>query len=354
LTRLRRGPVLVVNAGSTSLKLHLVDGGASEPVADLRAAAAGAAAAVGHRIVHGGMRFREPAVLDAEAIAALRELTSLAPLHNAPALEGIEQARAALPDVPHVGVFDTAFHATIPAAVATYAIPRAWRELGVRRYGFHGLAVEWCTRRACELLDRPAAGLRLVVLQLGGGSSATAVRDGRSADTTMGFTPLDGIPMVTRPGALDPGAVLYLQRAHGLDADAVDDALEHRSGLVALAGGGDGVRSIAEAAAAGDADAGLALDVYVYRIAAAVAAMTVALGGLDALAFGGGVGERSALVRRRVCERLGFLGIDLDHAANDSARPDTDVAAAGSAVRVLVVESREELVIADHVRAALG
>jgi acetate kinase len=346
--------VLVVNAGSTSLKLHLVDDGGSEPLDDLETAAGRGVAAVGHRIVHGGARFRAPTVLDDGAIAALRELTPLAPLHNAPALDGIERALAALPDVPHVGVFDTAFHATIPEAAATYAIPRAWRDLGIRRYGFHGLAVEWCTRRSADLLGRPVDGLRLVVLQLGGGSSATAVLGGRSVDTTMGFTPLDGIPMVTRPGALDPGAILYLEREHGLDADAVDDALEHRSGLVALAGGGDGVRSIAEAAAAGDADAALALDVYVHRIAGAVAAMAVALGGLDALAFGGGVGERSALVRARVCARLGFLGIALDDEANGVARPDADVAAAGSAVRVLVVESREELVIADHVRAALA
>ena len=347
-------PVLVVNAGSTSLKLHLVADGTSERLDDLHAAAARAVAAVGHRVVHGGSRFRAPEVLDDASIAELRALTPLAPLHNAPALDGIEQARRALPDVPHVGVFDTAFHATIPAAAATYAIPRAWRDLGVRRYGFHGLAVEWCTRRCLELLGRPADGLRLVVLQLGGGSSATAVRDGRSVDTTMGFTPLDGIPMVTRSGALDPGAVLYLQREHGLDADAVDDALEHHSGLVALAGGGDGVRSIAQAAAAGDADAALALDVYVYRIATAVAAMAAAMGGLDALAFGGGVGERSALVRGRVCERLGFVGVVLDEAANAAAEPDADIAAPGSAARVLVVESREELVIADHVRAALG
>jgi acetate kinase len=354
LTPVRPGPVLVVNAGSTSLKLHLVDGGTSEHVGGLEAAAGRGVGAVGHRVVHGGARFRAPAVLDDDAIAALRALTPLAPLHNAPALDGIAQARAALPDVPHVGVFDTAFHATIPEAAATYAIPRAWRDLGIRRYGFHGLAVEWCTRRSAELLGRPTAALRLVVLQLGGGSSATAVRDGRSVDTTMGFTPLDGIPMVTRPGALDPGAILYLQREHGLDADAVDDALEHRSGLVALAGGGDGVRSIAEAATAGDADAALALDVYVYRIAAAVATMAAAMGGLDALAFGGGVGERSPLVRRRVCERLAFLGIALDGTANDAAVPDADVAAPGSAVRVLVVASREELVIADHVRAALA
>jgi acetate kinase len=265
--------------------------------------------AVGHRVVHGGSRFVEPTPIDDDVIAGIEELRALAPLHNEPALAAIREAREALPDVPHAAVFDTAFHRTIPAHAATYAVPRRWREeWGIRRYGFHGLAVESVVH---ELRAE-----RLVVCHLGGGCSITAVLRGESVDTTMGFTPLEGVPMATRSGSFDPGALLYLLRERGLSVDELDRALEHESGLAAL-GGLD--------------DPG-AFAVYTYAIAGAAARMAVALGGLDALAFSGGVGENRADVRDAVAERLGFLG----------------------AFRVEVVPAREELVIAQAVRAVLA
>jgi acetate kinase len=300
------GDVLVVNAGSTSLKLHRVaEDGSSARVEGLDGVAAGA---VGHRIVHGGSRFVEPVVVDDQVVRALDELTTLAPLHNGPALAALARARAVLPGVPHVAVFDTAFHATIPAEASTYALPERWRHAwGIRRYGFHGLAVEWV-----------AGALRverLVVCHLGGGCSVTAVRDGHSVDTTMGFSPLEGVPMATRSGSVDPGALLHVLREHRLSAEEVDRVLEHESGLEALGG----------------LDEALGFAVFTYRVAQAVAAMAAALGGLDALAFSGGIGENRADVREAVAGRLAFLG----------------------AFRVEVVPAREELVIARAVRRLL-
>jgi acetate kinase len=335
-----RQVLLVVNAGSTSLKLHLVEGDVATPVDALEVECD----AVGHRVVHGGVRFREPVVLDDEVKSAIRELSSLAPLHNEPALEAIEAAQRALPDVPHVAVFDTAFHATLPEEAAVYAVPRRWpEEWGVRRYGFHGLSVQWAAGRV------PVP--RLVVCHLGGGCSVTAVRDGRSVETTMGFSPLEGVPMTTRSGSIDPGALLYLLRERALSVEELDRALEHESGLKGLSGRTGDVRELEEAEAAGDERARLALAVYVHRIAAAVAASAAALGGLDALVFTAGVGEHSAAVRARVCERLSFLGLRLDPRANAAAAPDADVATADSAARVHVIRAREELVIARAVRA---
>jgi acetate kinase len=328
--------VLVVNAGSTSLKLSLVGlDGSSEPVASL-AAAPRDVEAVAHRVVHGGSRLREPVVIDDEVERELAALADLAPLHNHPALAAIESARRALPDVPHVAVFDTAFHATLPPEASTYALPRRFREeLGIRRYGFHGLSVQW----AAERVPVP----RLVVCHLGGGCSVTAVRDGRSVDTTMGFTPLEGVPMATRAGSVDPGALLHLLRTNAVTVDALDRALEHESGLVGL-GGTDDPRKL---------EGTLALAVYTYRIAGAVAAMAVALRGLDALVFTAGVGEGSAHVRAEICARLGFLGVELDPAANEQAEPDAEIAAAASAVRVVVVHAREDVVAARAARELL-
>jgi acetate kinase len=300
--------VLVVNAGSTSLKLSVVAGEErSEPVPDLEAVPDGVAA-VGHRVVHGGASFRDPVVIDDDVTEAIHKLSALAPLHNTPALEAIEEARRALPDVPHVAVFDTAFHATIPPEAATYAVPTRWREeWGIRRYGFHGLAVA----SVAEQMDVR----RLVVAHLGGGSSVTAVLDGRSVDTTMGFSPLEGVPMATRSGSVDPGAILYLLRERGLSVEELDRTLEHESGLAAL----DGL------------DDPLGFGVYTYRIAQAVAAMAVALGGLDALTFSGGVGENRDDVREAIVERLRFLGD----------------------FRLEVVAAREDVVIARAVRRLL-
>jgi acetate kinase len=303
--------------------------------------------AVGHRVVHGGARFRGPALLDEEVKAAIRALSALAPLHNEPALEAIEIAQRALPKVPHVAVFDTAFHASLPEEAAAYAVPRRWREdWGVRRYGFHGLSVQWAVERV------PVR--RLVVCHLGGGSSVTAVRGGRSVDTTMGLTPLDGVPMTTRSGSIDPGILFYLAREHGVSIVELARALEHESGLKGLSGGSGDMRELEQAEIEGDERARLALSVYVHRTAAAVAAAAAAAGGLDALVFTAGVGEHSAAVRARVCERLAFLGVELDPGSNLAAVPDADIAAPGSAVRVKVVRAREELVIARAVRALVS
>ena len=268
-----------------------------------------AADAVGHRVVHGGARFVEPTLIDDTVIAAIEELRPLAPLHNEPALQAIRAAKAALPDVPHVAVFDTAFHSTIPDGAATYAIPRRWREeWGIRRYGFHGIAVQ----SVAERVDAE----RLVVCHLGGGCSVTAVLRGRSVDTTMGFSPLEGVPMATRSGSIDPGALLYVMREHGLMVEELDQALEHKSGLAALGG----------------LDDPLGFAVYTYRIGVAAAHMAAALGGLDLLTFSGGVGENREDVRAAVAERVKFLG----------------------EFRVEVVPAREELVIAEAVERLLA
>lgn len=295
--------VLVVNAGSTSLKLHLVDGDDSRAVDDFVPADA-----VAHRIVHGG-ELREPTQIDDALVGRLQGLVELAPLHNAPALEAIASARHALPDVPHVAVFDTAFHSTIPEFAATYALPADRRD-EIRRYGFHGLSVQW----ASEQVSVP----RLVVCHLGGGCSVTAVRDGRSVDTTMGFTPLEGLPGATRSGSIDPGALIYLVR-HRLSPQELERMLEHDSGLAALGG----------------LDSPLGFGIFTYRVAKAVGAMAIALGGLDALVFTAGIGENRADVRDAVAEHLRHLGV-------------------GSRAPVQVIHAREELVAARAARALLA
>jgi acetate kinase len=311
--------------------LYVVEGDESRRVESL----AQDVSAVAHRVVHGGPRFREPILIDEAVRSEIEKLESLAPLHNAPALRAIDDAQRVLPDVPHVAVFDTAFHATIPDEASTYAVPQRWRDWAVRRYGFHGLSVQWCA----EQVRAP----RLVVCHLGGGSSVTAVLNGRSVDTTMGFSPLEGVPMTTRSGSIDPGAVLYLLRERGFDAEALEHELNFESGMKALAGGSGDMREV-EAAGGG-----LALEVFAYRVSAAVAAMAAPLGGLDALAFTAGIGENSALVRARVCKQLAFLGIELDPAANEQAEPDCPISR--GRVVVHVIRAREELVAARAARA---
>ncbi len=335
-----RGSILVVNAGSTSLKLSLVgDKDDSLPVASLDAAPP--VAAVGHRIVHGGESFSSPTRIDDEVIAELDRLVELAPLHNAPAVAAIESAQRKFPGPPHVAVFDTAFHRTLPAVARTYLLPVRYRERGIRRFGFHGLSVQWAAERV--------TAARLVVCHLGGGSSVTAVHDGRSVDTTMGFTPLEGVPMATRAGPVDPGSLLYLLRT-GVTPAELDQALEHESGLTGLAGTGD----VAALERDPSPEAVLALDIYAYRIAQAVAAMTVTLDGLDALAFTGGIGEHSARVREMICLRLAFLGVILDEQANEMVAGEATISTEHSRVRVQVVPAREDVVIARAVRTLLA
>ena len=349
------GAILIVNAGSTSLKLRLVsEDERVDEIESFDAVRPDDVDAVGHRVVHGGRHLVEPTLIDDGVRASIGQLESIAPLHNAPALAGIDAAARALPDVPHVAVFDTAFHATIPAEAATYALPRVWREeWEIRRYGFHGLSVQWCSERAPELLGRSPSKLRLVVCHLGGGCSVTAVHDGRSVDTTMGFSPLEGVPMTTRSGSVDPGALLYVQREHGMSVDDLDRTLNEESGLRGLSESSGDVRDL-EAAAPEDERARLALAVYTYRIAGAVAAMAASAGGLDALVFTAGVGEHSAGVRAAVGGRLAFLGVDVDADLNERSMPDADVSSSDSVVRVLIIAAREELVIARAARELLG
>ena len=335
---------LVVNAGSTSLKLSVVrDDDSSETVDSLDSPPPGIDA-VAHRIVHGGERFRDAVVVDDAAERELTALAELAPLHNGPALDALAEARRAFPDVPHVAVFDTAFHSTIPAEAATYPVPRRWRdEWGVRRFGFHGLSVEWASRRT----QVP----RLVVCHLGGGCSVTAVSNGHSVDTTMGFSPLDGLPMATRSGSIDPEIVLHLLRTKRLDVDEVERALESESGLLGISGESSRVEELERS---GSADAALALAVFAHRIAGAVASMAATLGGLDAIVFTGGTGERSSRVRADVCARLGFLGCTLDERANRAAVPDAVVSSPEGSVAVHVVAAREDVVAAGEARRLLS
>ncbi len=361
--------VLTVNAGSSSLKLRLL-GDDDALVASAELAAPGghadpgelcaalermaAADAVAHRVVHGGTRFSGPVRLDAKVGEALRELTPLAPIHQPAALDAVAAVAAALPELPMVACFDTAFHSQLPAAAATYALPREWRERhGLRRFGFHGLSHAYASRRAGELLDRPQQPLRVVTCHLGAGASLAAVAGGRSVDTTMGFTPVEGLVMATRSGSVDPGLLLWLLQHGGLEVDEVADALEHRSGMLALAGTAD-MREVLGAARAGEEQAVLARDVYVHRLRGLIAAMAASLGGLDALVFTGGVGERSAEIRSAAARELGFLGVAVDPALDVDARPDVDVSAPRAAVRTLVIEAREDLEMARQVRRLLG
>jgi acetate kinase len=359
--------VLVVNAGSSSLKLRLLgdddelvdrrDLDAERNAADADAVGAWlrdapAPDAVGHRVVHGGERFVEPVVLDAGVRAALEELVDLAPLHQPKSLDAIDLVAAALPETPAVACFDTSFHATLEPAAYTYAVPAAWRERwGVRKFGFHGLSHAYAARRAAELIGR--GDLRLVSCHLGAGASVTASHAGRSVDTSMGFTPLDGLVMATRSGSLDPGLLLWLLEHERLSEPEMAAALEHQSGLVALAGTSQ-MSEVIRRAAAGEERARLAFEVYIHRLRATVAAMAAALEGIDALLFTGGVGENEPAVRAAAAAGLGFLGVDLDERSNASARGDNDVSSRHSRVRVLVVRAREDLEIARQVRATLA
>ena len=310
--------------------------------------------AVGHRVVHSGPRYTGSVRIDADVIAYLLSVTDLAPLHMPAALAGIAAVRLLLPRVPGVACFDTAFHSRMPPAASTYAIPQEWRrEFGVRRYGFHGFSHAYSARRAAEMLDSPGTGLKVVTCHLGSGASVAAVWGGRSMDTTMGFTPLEGLVMGTRSGSVYPGLVLWLQKHLEMSASEMSEALDLRSGLAALAGSSD-MREVLRGIAAGNDRAKLALDVYIHRLRGCIAAMAAAMGGLDALVFTGGVGENAAAVRAGTASGLRFLGIEIDPTLNADAAADADISAPSAAVATLVVKAHEDIEVARDVRRVLA
>jgi acetate kinase len=360
--------VLVVNAGSSSLKLRALDSaGTVTGSADLPAPpGAGTTAikdaiesfgpvdAAGHRIVHGGTLYTAPVLIDDEVRQRLEALTDLAPLHQPKSLAALDAVQSVLPGVPAVACFDTAFHATIPAAAATFALPEQWRNRwALRRYGFHGLSHSYVSRRAAELAGQHVGTLRTVTCHLGAGASLAAVRAGKSVDTTMGFTPLDGLVMATRSGTVDPGLVLWLEEHAHMPSAELATTLEYRSGLYGLAGTAD-MRQVLTQAAAGDTRAELARDVYLHRLRGAIAAMAAAMNGMDALVFTGGVGENSAEIRQRTMDGLGFLGVAPDQGRNADRIGDREIGQPQAAVRAFVISAREDLEIARQVRAALG
>jgi acetate kinase len=308
--------------------------------------------AVGHRVVHGGDRYTSAVVITSKAKRTIEELTELAPLHNPASLEGINAVEQVLPRVPQVAAFDTAFHATLSEAARTYALPQKWtREWGIRRYGFHGLSHSYCSAEAAKTIGR--RGLRLVIAHLGNGASISAVHDGVCIDTSMGFTPLEGLMMATRSGTVDPGILIYLLRHKGLDVEELDNALNHKSGLLGISGTSSDLRQLLSELPH-NPDARLAVDVYVRRIVQTIGAMVATLGGIDALVFTAGVGERAAKIRKWVCEKLKYLGLEIDSAANENCHPDADIATAASTARILVIATREDLAIMRETRRLVG
>lgn len=302
--------------------------------------------AVGHRVVHGGSVYTASVLVTSAVKQTLVDLSELAPLHNPANLEGITAVERALPGVPQVAVFDTAFHATIAEPARVYPLPYSWyRDWGLRRYGFHGLSHAYCTSRAAQMLQRPATELRLIICHLGNGCSISAVSGGKCVDTSMGFTPLEGLMMGTRSGSVDPGLLLHVLRRKGLTADQLDEVLNHQSGLLGVSGVSFDMRQVLAAAASGNEQARIAVVLYVHRIKQTIGAMAVTMRGVDALVFTAGVGENATLVRDLACAGLNFLGLELDLDANATCQPDADVAASSSRGRILVIRTREDLTI---------
>jgi acetate kinase len=321
-------------------------------VGDLTAAQRSALAAVGHRVVHGG-RFTSSLRITPEIRDRIMALAGLAPLHNPPSLETLAAAETHLPSVPHVAVFDTAFHATLPPEAYTYAVPAKWtRDWGIRRYGFHGLSHAYCSHRAAEMLRKRSAELRLVICHLGHGCSASAVKGGKCVDTTMGFTPLDGLMMGTRSGSLDPSIVLHVQQHHGMSPAQVETALNRESGLLGVSEISADMRQVL-AARGGNEQARLALGIYAHRVRQAIGAYAVTMGGIEALVFTAGVGEHAAEVRASICEGLQCLGLELDAQANNACHPDADIATSDSSGRIFVIATREDVTMLDEVMRVL-
>lgn len=361
--------VLVVNAGSSSLKLALLDGGGVAaattvgrwdgpghvaPIQEFLDEC-GPVNAVGHRVVHGGPRYSTPVALDDDVLDYLASITDLAPLHQPRALAGVREVSRLLPGVPEVAAFDTAFHTTLSPAARTYALPREWNHRWqLRRYGFHGLSHSSAVRRAADLLCRPLDSLRIVSCHLGAGASLAAVRQGRSVDTTMGFTPLAGLVMVTRSGSVDPGLVTWLLTEGGVDAETLAAALEHQSGLRGLSGTSGDLRDVLEGRSRGDEDCALAFDVFVHTLVREIGAMAASAQGLDALVLTGGIGEHSPQVRAAAAERLGHLGVALDPVANEAADGDADISHGDATVATVVISAAEEVEVARLTRETLG
>ena len=367
--------VFVINSGSSSIKYQLIDVETEESVLDGIVERIGSGvsdhdagmhraldqlgtehsiSAVGHRVVHGGSLFDRATVITDEVEAQIDELSALAPLHNPANLLGIRASRRALPQVPHVAVFDTAFHQTLPPAAYTYAIDAEMAKTHhVRRYGFHGTSYKYVSEQAARFLDRPLASLKMIVLHLGNGASAAAIDGGVSVETSMGMTPLEGLVMGSRSGDIDPAVIIHLHRQAGLGFDELDDLLNRRSGLLGLTGKGD-MRAVQDAAAGGDEVADAALAVYCHRVRRYIGAYIAHLGGLDALVFTAGVGENSSLLRRRILAGLDFLGIEIDERRND--QPSTKsryISLDGAPVAVLVIPTNEELEIARQTLATI-
>jgi acetate kinase len=301
---------------------------------------------VGHRVVHGGQDYQQSTLISPDVKKAIASLSVFAPVHNPVNLEGIEIIESILKDVPQIAVFDTAFHSQLSPAAFVYPGPYEWLENGIRRYGFHGISHQYCARRAAEVLGRDLANLRLITCHLGNGCSLAAIRGGISVDTTMGFTPLEGLMMGSRSGSIDPGIIIHLLKQSDFTVEKLDDVLNRHSGLQGISGISSDMRQIGKAISQGNQRSQLALDIYIHRLRAGIGGMLASLGGLDALIFTAGVGENSAIVRSTVCEAFGFIGLKLDGEKNQHSPVDEDIAAVDSAVRVLVIHTQEDWEIA--------
>jgi acetate kinase len=368
--------VLTCNAGSSGIKCSLIDAQSERSIAEaevdwtvassheeavarvLSELHRGPSAplhaldeiqAVGHRVVQGGERYTSAVRITPDVQRDINRLAELAPLHNSASLQVINAVQKLLPDVPQVAAFDTAFHATLSEVARTYPLPHLWTsDWGLRRYGFHGLSHSYCAHRAGEMISRPR--LRLIIAHLGSGASVSAVRDGACVDTSMGFTPLDGLMMGTRSGSVDPGILIHVLRNKGLSIDQLDHALNHESGLLGVSGVSSDMREVLAAESRGEPRARLAVDVYIHRIQQTIGAMAATLGGVDGLIFTAGVGENAPLIRQRVCEKLEHLGLELDPSGNQRCTPDADVATRTSRARILVIVTREDLTIVRELR----
>lgn len=311
--------------------------------------------AVGHRVVHGMEKFNKSVLITPEVIEKVKECYPVAPLHNPANITGIEAVTELIPGVPQVAVFDTAFHQTMPAKAFMYALPyEAYEKFGVRRYGFHGTSHRYVSRRACEFLGLPFEKQRVITCHIGNGGSITAVKDGISVDTSMGLTPTEGLVMGTRVGDVDPGALTYLMKCEGIDADGLTNVINKKSGVLGISGISSDMRDIEDAIAAGNERAKLAMDMYEYRILKYIGAYTAVLGGVDVIAFTAGVGENSPELREAICEKLAFMGITLDKEANRSRGKEVEISGTDSKVKVVVIPTDEELVIAQDTAMIVG